>query len=144
MLNCPSTIRLDNENFPSGPSFVSRSFELFQLASIWTSQQHFRMSLSVQSALGFLSKTQIREDSCNCPDDVDSRLNVLIHKASLAFKFQTSEWQSSWSGRSSFIYGNCVHQMLWPGRSKPWYGNCVQLKYDRPDTRATLFGRCSI
>jgi hypothetical protein len=32
--SCLSIIRLDDENFPSGPSFVSRTFELFQLASV--------------------------------------------------------------------------------------------------------------
>jgi len=37
----------------------------------------------------FLSKTQIWEDSCNRLDDVDSRPNALIHKASRAFKIQT-------------------------------------------------------
>jgi len=39
---------------------------------------------------GFLSKTQIWEDSCNRPDDVDSCPDALIHKASRAFKIQTS------------------------------------------------------
>jgi hypothetical protein len=43
-----------------------------------------------RSAMGFLSKAQIWEDSRNCPDDVDSRLDALIHKASRAFKIQTS------------------------------------------------------
>jgi hypothetical protein len=63
---------------------------------------------------GFLSKTQIWEDSCNRPDDVDSRPDALIHKASRAFKIKTSKRQSSWSGRMSYIYGNCVHQINHP------------------------------
>jgi len=39
-------------------------------------------------ALGFLSKTQIWEDRCNRPDDMDSRLDALIHKASIIIQFQ--------------------------------------------------------
>jgi len=57
--------------------------------------------------MGFLSKTQIWEDHCNHPDDVDSRPDTLIHKASCAFKIQTS-------GRASYLYGNCVHQINRP------------------------------
>jgi hypothetical protein len=104
-----SIIRPDDKSFPSRPSSVSRSFKLLQLASVQTFQQHVRMTLSVQPAMGFLSKTHIWEDSCNRPDDVDSRLDAHIHKASRAFKIQTSERQPSWSRRASYIYGNCVH-----------------------------------
>jgi hypothetical protein len=57
----------------------------------------------------FLSKTHIWEDRCNRPDDVDSRLDTFIHKASIAFKIQTSKRQPSWSGRASYLYGNYVH-----------------------------------
>jgi hypothetical protein len=32
----------------------------------------------------------------------------------LAYQVQPSERQPSWSGRSSFIYGNCVHQFNRP------------------------------
>jgi hypothetical protein len=81
-----SNIRPDDENFPSGPSSVSRSFELFQLASIRTFQQHVWMTLSVQLDMGILSKTQIWEDRCNRPDDVDSHPNALIHNASCIFR----------------------------------------------------------
>jgi hypothetical protein len=72
-------------------------------------QQHVRTTLSVRLAMGFLSKTQIWEDRYNCPDDVDSRPDPLIHKASCTFKIQTSGRHHSWSGRASYIYGNCVH-----------------------------------
>jgi len=89
-------------DIPSGPSSVSRSFELLQLASVWTFQQHVRTTLSLRQTMGCLSKTQIWEDHCNCPDDVDSRPNALIHKASIAFKIQMSGRQFSWSGRSSY------------------------------------------
>jgi hypothetical protein len=81
-----SIISPEDENFPSGPSSVSRSFKLLQLASVRTFQQHVRTPLSVRPAMGFLSKTQIWEDSCNHPDDVDSRPDALIHKASRTFK----------------------------------------------------------
>jgi len=99
-----SIIRPDEENFPSRPSSVSRSFKLFQLASV-------RTTLSVRPAMGFLSKTQIWEDRCNRPDDMDSRPDTLIHKASCAFKIQMSGRQHYWSGRASYIYGNSVHQI---------------------------------
>jgi len=59
----------------------------------------------------FFPKTQIWEDSCNRSDDVYSRPNVLIHKASCAFKVKPSGRQSSWFGSSSFIYGDCVYQI---------------------------------
>jgi len=104
-------IRPDDENFPSGPSSVSRSLELLQLASVQTFQQHVRTTLSVLPAMGLLSKTQILEDRYNRLDDVDSRPDALIHKASIAFKFQTFGRQSSWSERTSIRYGNCVHQI---------------------------------
>jgi len=120
-----SIICPDNENFPSGPSSVSRSFELFQLASVRTFQQHVRTTLSVRPAVGFLSKTQIWEDRCNRSDDVDSRPDVLIHKASIAFKIQTSGRQSSWSGHAIYLYGNCVHLI-----------NCPDDHSLGPDTRS--------
>jgi hypothetical protein len=103
-LNCPSIIRPDDENFPSGPSSLSRSFELFQLAFVQTFQQHVRTPLSVRSTMRFLSKIQIWEDSCNCS-------NAFIHKASCAFKIQTSGRLSSWSWRASFRYENWMHQI---------------------------------
>jgi hypothetical protein len=70
-------------------------------------------------ASGFLFKTQIWEDRCNRPDDVDSRPDTFIHKASIAFKIQTSGYQSSWSERSSIRYGNCVHQINRPDDHPP-------------------------
>jgi len=104
-----SIIRPDDENFPSGPSSMSRSFELLQLASVRMFQQHVRTTLSVWQTMGFLSKTQIWEDPCNRPEDVDSHPDELIHKVSIAFKIQTSRCQSSWSGRASYWYGKCIH-----------------------------------
>jgi hypothetical protein len=69
------------------------------------------MKLSVQLAMGFLSKTQIWEDRFNRPEDVDSCPDALIHKASCAFKIQMSGRQLSWFECASYIYGNCVHQI---------------------------------
>jgi hypothetical protein len=70
-------------------------------------------------ASGFLSKTQIWEDCCNHPDDVDFRLDVLIHKASIAIQIQMSGHQSSWSGHACIKYGNCVHQNNSPDDHPP-------------------------
>jgi hypothetical protein len=136
-----SIIRPDDKNFPSGPSSVSRSFKLLQFASVRTFQQHVRTTLSVRPAMGFNSKTQIWEDHCSCSDDVDSRLDALIHKASCAFKIQMSGRQPSWSECRSYLYVNCVQPserpFPWIGCAKAWYENCVQLKCDCPDDRAT-------
>jgi hypothetical protein len=126
-LNCPSIIHPDDENFLSGPSFVSRTFELFQLASILTSQQHVRTPFCVRQVERFLSKTQIWEDNCKRLDDVCSRPDAVFDMASRAYKGQPSGRQSSWSG--------C---------SKPWYGKYMQLKYNHPDARETSSGRGSI
>jgi len=99
------------KHHPSGPSPVSRSFKLIQLASVQTFQQHIQMTLSVRQASGFLSKAQLWEDRCNRPDDVDFRSDALIHKASIAIQIQTSGRRSSWSGRVCIRYENCVHQI---------------------------------
>jgi hypothetical protein len=138
-----SIIRPDDKNFPFEPSSVSRSFELFQLVSVQTFQQYVRKTLSVQLAMGFLSKTLIWEVRCNRPD-------ALIHKTSIVSKIQTLGRQSSWSRRASIRYGNCVHQIKpsgrpfpWSGLAKRWYGNLVQRKCDRPDDRAPPSGRSS-
>jgi hypothetical protein len=63
---------------------------------------------------GFCFKTQLWEDGCNRPDYVWSRSDDVFHKASRAYKVQPSWRQSSWSRRSSIIYGNCVHQFNCP------------------------------
>jgi len=109
---CPSVQSIflsDDENFPSGPSSVSRSFELLQLATVRTFQQYIQTPLNFWLAIGFPSKTQLWEDCCNRPDAVDSLPDVLIHKASIAFKIQTSGRQSSFSGCASIKYENYVH-----------------------------------
>jgi hypothetical protein len=97
--------------FPSGPSSMSRSFELLQLASVQTFQQLVRTILSARSSFRISCQMQIWEDCCNRPDDVGSRPDAFIHKASIAIQIQTSRRQSAWSGRASIKYGNCVHQI---------------------------------
>jgi hypothetical protein len=66
-------------------------------------QQYVQMTLSVRPAMGFLSKTQIWEDCCNGPDDVDSHPDSLIHKASCAYKIQTFGRHASWSRCASYL-----------------------------------------
>jgi hypothetical protein len=90
---------------------VWRRFELLQLPSVRTFQQHVLTTLSVRQALGFLSKTQLCEDYCKRPDDVDSHPDALIHKVSIFIQIQMSRRRSSWSGRAFIRYGNCVHQI---------------------------------
>jgi len=87
---------------------------MLQLASVRMFQHHIRTTLSVQQASGFLSKTLLWEDRCNRLDNVDSRPDALIHKASIAFKIQTSGRQSAWFERVSIRFGNCVHQINCP------------------------------
>jgi hypothetical protein len=78
-----------------------RSFELLQVASVQMSQQHGRMPFSVRQRKEFRSKTQIWEDSCNRPNNVCSRLDAILDKASHTYKVQLSGCQSPWSERSS-------------------------------------------
>jgi len=105
--------------FPSRPSSMSRSFELLQLASVRMIQQPVRATLSVRSSFRISFQTQIWEDCCNRPDDVDSRSGALIHKVSISIQIQTSGRQSSWSGRAFISYGNCVHQISRPDDHQP-------------------------
>jgi hypothetical protein len=88
---------------PSGPSSVTRSFELLPLASVWTFQHPVRTILSVRSSFRISCQTQIWE-CYNCPD-------TFIHKASITIQIQTSGRQSAWSGRAFIRYGNCLHQI---------------------------------
>jgi hypothetical protein len=94
--------------FPSGPSSVSRSFELLQLASVRTFQLPIWTTLSVRPSFRFSFQNQIWEDCCNRPEDVDSRPDALLLKASLQFKFNRPVANLLWFGRACDIYGNCV------------------------------------
>jgi hypothetical protein len=68
-----------------------------------------------------------------------------------AYQVQPSGRQPSWSERSSFIYGNYVHQFNLPDVSlqgpdtpKPYYGNYIPSKCNRLDARVTPSGRSLI
>jgi hypothetical protein len=76
---------------------------------------------------GFYFKTKLWEDDCNCPDDVWSYPDDVLSKASHPYKVQSSGRQSSWSGRSSIIYGNCVHQF-----------NCLDISLQGPDAESLI------
>jgi hypothetical protein len=75
-------------SFPSGPFTISRS-------SCSSLHHSGRLSspfgrLSVIDQLQILSKFNLREDCFNRLDDVDSRPNVLIHKARIAIQISPS------------------------------------------------------
>jgi hypothetical protein len=91
-----SNIHPDDKIFPSGLPFVSRSFELFQIASVQTSQQHVWTPFNVRQAKGFSFQTQIWKDSFNRPD-------AILDKARHAEDLQPSRRQSSLSRRSVLI-----------------------------------------
>jgi hypothetical protein len=123
---------------------VSRGFELLQVASVRMSQQHCRTPFSVRQGKGFRSKTQIWEYSCNHTDDVCSRSDAILDKASRAYKVQLSGRQSPWFGHASLNMEIVCRRSptVWTSVSmvqtlKPQYENCVQLKCKRPDARAT-------
>jgi hypothetical protein len=63
-----SNIRSDDVVIPFGLPSVSRSFELFKVASIPTFQQHVRTPFSVRQVKKISSQTQIWEDNCNRAD----------------------------------------------------------------------------
>jgi hypothetical protein len=80
-------------HFPSGPL-------LYQEATVPALHPSGRFSsqsgrLSVIDQLQILSKFNLREDCFNRLDDVDSRLDALIHKARIAIQISLSEKQSA-------------------------------------------------
>jgi hypothetical protein len=105
--------------FLSGPSSMSRSFELLQLASVRTIQQPVQTTLSVRSSFRISFQNTDMGRSLNRPNDADSCLDALIHKASIAIQIQMFGCQSSWSGCASIRYGNCVHQISHPDDHPP-------------------------
>jgi hypothetical protein len=56
--------RSDDENFLFELQSVSKSFELFQVASVRTSQQHLWMPFSTRQVKGLSFQTLIWEDNC--------------------------------------------------------------------------------
>jgi hypothetical protein len=111
----PSIIRPDNVHFPSE-------------------------YLSVIDQLQILSKFRIRENWYTRPNDMDSRLDALIHKARIAIQISPSGWQSA-------LVRTRVHQLMkLPIRlqssehAHSKYGNCV-LKFSRTDAHPPWSGR---
>jgi hypothetical protein len=98
--------------FLSGPSFVSRSLELLQLASFRTFQQPVRTTLSVRPSFKFSFQNQIWEDCCNRP-------GALLLKASSQLKINRSDASLPWFGRAYDRYGNCVQQITSPDGHPP-------------------------
>jgi hypothetical protein len=88
--------------FPSGPFTVSRGF-CSSLHPFGHLSSPFGR-LSVIDQLQILSKINLREDCFNCPDDVDSRPDVLIHKARIVI-------QISSTGRHSALVQTRVQQL---------------------------------
>jgi hypothetical protein len=134
----PSIIRLDNVEFCSDPSLCRDG---------WCLHPSGRLSGLDQVSDSF--QVQIREDWFNRPDDVDSRPDVLIHKARIAIQIPSSRRLSAWSGRALNRYGNCTFDFNRPdaclplsGRALNQYGNCV-LKINRPDDHPPWSGRPS-
>jgi len=114
--NVQTPIRLKHHlsgrrGFPFETSFVSRSFELLQLASVQMNQLPVLTILSVWSSFRISFQTHIWEDCCNRLDDVDSYPDALIHKGSITIQIQTSGRQSTWSRRAYIRYRNYVHQI---------------------------------
>jgi hypothetical protein len=98
----------ERRGFPSGPSSVSKSFELLQLASVRTFQQPVGTNLSVRPSFIFSFQNQIWVDCRNCPDDVDSIPDALLLKASSQFKLNRPDASLPWSERAYDRYENCV------------------------------------
>jgi hypothetical protein len=76
---------------------------LFQLASVRTTQQPVRTTLSDRSSFRFSFQNQIWEDYCNRPNDVDSHPDTLLLKASSQFKLNHPDVSLPWSGRASTV-----------------------------------------
>jgi hypothetical protein len=108
---------------PSRPSPVSRSFYSSLHPSGRLSSPSGRLSAD-QASDSF--QVQIREDCCNCPDNVDSRLDARLLKASSQFKLNRLNAYLPRSGRTFNRFGKlCVEDQssgwpsLWSGRAKP-------------------------
>jgi hypothetical protein len=89
----PSIIRPEDVHFPSGPL-------LYREATVPALHLSGRLNspsgrLSVIDQLQILSKFNLREDCFNCPDDMDSRPDALIHKARIAIQISPSGRQSA-------------------------------------------------
>jgi hypothetical protein len=106
--SCPNNVIycLDAQLSKASSVWTTRNFRpdlpLCREASNCSSFHPSRRHSVFDKQWDFFPKTQIWEDSCNRPDDVDSRPDTPIHKVSIVFKIQTSGCQSSWSRRASY------------------------------------------
>jgi hypothetical protein len=120
------TYHLDDENFLSGPFLYVEKLRTAP-ACIRPDVSATRLDDTQCSTSYEISfQNTIWEVHCNHLNDVESLPGALIHKASIAFKIQTSRCQSSWSRSSKHLYGNYL-----------------QRKCDHPDDRALPSGRGS-
>jgi hypothetical protein len=103
-----SIICPDDENFSSGPSSVSRSFDLFQPIRPDVSAAHPDDTQCSTNYGIFFQNTDMGR-SLQPSGRCGFRSNAFTHKASCAFYIQTFGRQPSWFGRASYFYGNCVH-----------------------------------
>jgi hypothetical protein len=136
--------RPDDENFPSGRPSVSRSFKLFKVASVLTSQQHVQTPCNVRQVKRFLSKTQIWEGSCNHPDGMAIVKDV-----------QLSGRQTPWPGRSilnmeiacsrsatiQMLGQHCLDAALF---RKEFQVNLERRVHSCPSRRPQLLSRCRL
>lgn len=105
--------------FPSGPSSLSRSIKLLQVASAWTFQQPVRTTLRVRPSFRFSFQNKKWEDCCNHPDDVDSSPDALLLNVSSQFKFNHLDASLIGSGGAYERYGNYVQQITHPNGHPP-------------------------
>jgi hypothetical protein len=102
---CPNDVfiptkRQTDQHHPSGRCFFSvRTLHcieklLFQLASVWTSQQPVRTPISTRTVSDSF-QVPIKGRSINLPDDVVSRPNARLLKGRMAIQISPSGRQSS-------------------------------------------------
>jgi hypothetical protein len=148
---------LISQQHPSGRPSMSRSFEQFKVSSVsgcnGKSSGHSSEFEKIQCSSASVRTTWLyRPDAIQCLTSI--RVSASRHsygktaatvrtmcdpvrtmssiRQERANQVQPSGRQPSWSGRSSFIYGNCVHQfnrldvsLQGPDAPKPYYGNYV-------------------
>jgi hypothetical protein len=127
-----SNIRPDDEIFQSGCPSVSRIFEQFKIASVRTQWQIVRTlfrvrenpsvpahpsgrrGYTVRSTIQCLTSIRVSASRHSYGKTAATVQTMSSIRQEHAYQVQPSGRQPSWSGRSSFIYGNCVHQFNRP------------------------------
>jgi hypothetical protein len=108
---------------------VSRSFELFQLVSVWMLKQHVRMPLSVRSAMGKhrYGKTVATVRTMWIPVRKHSFIRQVMHSKSK----RPDVTLHGTDAQASYIEIACIRSTI--RTANVIYRNYVQLKCDRPD-----------